>query len=96
MGLQVLFRRHKSGTRDAVSTVVGAGDPEPQEPLTPQQMAELQDAWDELAEAAEGSEVTGVHACSRNGSRWEEDPAAVRRLAATLRAIQAENTTAGN
>jgi hypothetical protein len=60
VGLQVFFRRRKPAARDAVSTVVVAGEPEPQEPLTPQQMAELQDAWDELAEAAKASEVTGV------------------------------------
>jgi hypothetical protein len=68
--------------------------PQEQEPLTPEQLADLQQAWAELAEAAEGSDVSGLHACSRNGTRWEEDPAAVRGLAATLREFRAQGTAA--
>jgi hypothetical protein len=89
MGLRNIFRR-----RRAAGTAAPAGwvsEPEAQEPPTPEQLAELQDAWAELAKAAEGSGVTGLHACSRNGRRWEEDPAAVRGLAATLRDFRAEN-----
>jgi hypothetical protein len=62
-----------------------------QEQLTPEQLAELQDAWAELAEAAKGTGATGLHACSRNGRRWEEDPTAVRGLAAILRNVRAED-----
>ncbi|MFF1253698.1 hypothetical protein ACFVYC_14540 [Pseudarthrobacter sp. NPDC058329] len=90
MGLRSFFgRRPAVAGETAVSTVVI--DPAVPEPLTPEQFAELQDAWAELAEAAEGSGVTGMHACSRNGRRWEEDPAAVRGLAAILRNVRAEN-----
>jgi hypothetical protein len=65
-------------------------EPAVQEPSSPEQLAELQDAWAELAEAAKGTGATGLHACSRNGRRWEEDPAAVRGLAAILRNVRAE------
>lgn len=86
MGLWSFFkRRPAAGSTDPAPTGIELV------PLTPEQLAELQDAWAELAEAAEGSGVTGLHACSRNGKRWEEDAAAVRGLAATLREIQAEN-----
>jgi hypothetical protein len=55
------------------------------EPLTAEQLVELEAAWAELTAAAEASEVTNFHACSRNGRPWTEDPAAVRAAAATLR-----------
>jgi hypothetical protein len=90
LGLRnVLSRRGPVVAGTPVSTVVV--QPAAQEPLTPEQLAELQEAWAELSRAAEGSGVTGLHACSRNGKRWEEDPEAVRGLAATLR-----NSRAGN
>lgn len=74
------------------TVAVPAADPvgEADEPPTPEQIAELQDAWVELMQAAEGSGVTSLQACSRNGKRWEEDAAAVRGLASTLRKIRAE------
>lgn len=86
MGLWRFFKR-----RPAVGSAAPAPHGIEPEPLPPEQLTELQGAWAELAEAAEGSGVTGLHACSRNGRRWEEDPAAVRGLAATLREIRAEN-----
>lgn len=85
-------RRPAAGT--PASTVVAGNGPEQREPLTPEQLTELQDAWAELAQAAEGSGVTNMHACSRNGRPWQEDPAAVRGLAATLRSVRAENAAA--
>lgn len=86
MGLRSLFMRHRAAGDTTASTVVVGSEAEHQEPLTPEQLAELQEAWAELTNAAEGSDVTGLHACSRNGKPWQEDPAAVRGLAATLRA----------
>lgn len=80
----------------AGDTAVSTAGVEPQadEPLmTPAQLAELQQAWAELAEAAKGSGVKSLHACSRNGKPWQKDPAAVRGLAATLREFRAD--TAG-
>lgn len=89
MGLRGFFGRRPAAGNAA--PVVAVSEPAAQEPLMPEQLAELQDAWAELAEAAEGSEVTGMHACSRTGRRWEEDPAAVHGLAATPREFRAEN-----
>ncbi|MEW1808442.1 hypothetical protein [Pseudarthrobacter sp. NPDC080039] len=89
MDLLSSFRR-----RRAAGTAAPAGrvsEPEAQELPTPEQLAQLQDAWAELAKAAEGSGLTGLHACSRNGRRWEEDPEAVRGLAAIIREVRAEN-----
>lgn len=57
-------------------------------------LAQLQKAWAELAKAAESSGLTGLHAYTRNGKRWEEDPEAVRGLPATIRDFRAENTNA--
>ncbi len=93
MGLRNLFTRRQSAGSAASTVVIGSGQGQ-REPLTPEQLAELQDAWAELAKAAEGSGVTNMHACSRNGRPWQEDPAAVRGLAATLRSFRAENAAA--
>jgi len=90
MGLWSFFSRRAAAAR-AAAPVIAAREPEPQEPLTAEQLAELQDAWAELAEATESSGATGLHACSRNGRPWQEDPAAVRGLAAILRSSTAEN-----
>jgi hypothetical protein len=91
MGLRSFFRgRTAAAGESAVSKTVI--DPAAPEPLTPGALAELQEAWAEFAQAAEGTGATSFHACSRNGKRWEEDPATVRALAATLRDIRAEDT----
>ena len=62
-------------------------------PLTPEQLAELQAAWADLAGAAQDSGVKHLHACTRNGKTWQQDLAAVRSLAATLRSLREEGTT---
>lgn len=90
MGPGSFFRRRTAKTGAAV---VVASEPETEQ-LTGEQLAELQAAWAELAKAAEGSGVTGLHACSRNGKRWEEDVAAVRGLAAILREVRSEDSAA--
>lgn len=87
MGLGSLFKRRQL----AAPPVVVTSSPEPEEPPTQEQLAELQDAWSELAEAARGSGVNSFHACSRNSKPWQEDPAAVRSMAALLRRIGEEN-----
>ena len=66
----------------------------PQEPPTPEELADLQNAWAELAEAAKDSGVKGFHACGRGGRPWQEDPAAVRSMAALFRGLKEEDTTA--
>jgi hypothetical protein len=84
MGLRGLFRR---STETALPAPVppGAGSPEAIDPLTAEQAAELQAAWDELARAVEGSGVDSFNACTRTGRSWAEDPASVRAIAALLR-----------
>jgi len=62
------------------------------EPLSLEQLAELQEAWVELTEAARGSRVTSFHACTRAGRPWTEDPDAVRAVAATLREFPASDS----
>jgi hypothetical protein len=81
MGLWSLFRKRPA----AAGVTPAAGDPETLEPLTAEQLVELEAAWAELTAAAEASDVTNFHACGRNGRPWTEDPAAVRAAAATLR-----------
>ena len=88
MGLRSFFR--KSRTRaDRTLPAAGGIGPETGEP-TPEQRAELEQAWAELAQATEGAGATGFHACTRDGTSWEEDPAAVRALAALLRCYRAD------
>ncbi|HCB59266.1 MAG TPA: hypothetical protein DEP82_15450 [Arthrobacter bacterium] len=81
MGLRSFF--HRSPARADVGrpvSVVQNASVE-REPLSPEQRAELQEAWVELTEAARGSKVTSFHACTRAGGPWTEDPAAVRDVA---------------
>lgn len=94
MGLGSLFRRRRKAAGDtAVTTAVVK--PQAEEPLTPAQLAELQQAWSELAEAAKGTGAKSFHACSRNGKPWQEDLASVRSMAALLRRARDEDTTPG-
>lgn len=95
MGLRSFFKRGRTAASDAaVSTAVD--EPQAEEPLTPEELAELQEAWAEFAEAAKGSGVNRVHTCTRNGKPWQKDPAAVRSMAALLRRVRDEDTTPGS
>jgi hypothetical protein len=87
MGLRSIFRKsaRAAGTGDSTPA---AGGPETREPLTAEQLMDLEDAWAELAAAQEASE-TNFHACTRTGRSWAEDLAAVRAVAATLREFPA-------
>ncbi len=92
MGLWSWFaRRRKPATAAGRPAFAAATEPKEQEPLTPEQVADLKAAWAELAEAAKESAATGFHACSRGEKPWQEDPAAVRSVAALLRRIDAED-----
>lgn len=55
---------------------------------TTEQSEELRRAWAELTEAARAAGVNSLQACTRNGTAWEADPAAVRFIAATIRGIE--------
>ncbi|GGH97645.1 hypothetical protein GCM10007170_28370 [Arthrobacter liuii] len=93
MGLRSFFRNRRTGSDDTTFAAAAAEDSAGPEPLTPAQLAELQTAWVALAKAAKDSGVGDVHACSRNGRPWQDNPAAVRSLAATLRHLREEGTT---
>jgi hypothetical protein len=84
-------RRRKPATGAGRTALAAAIEPKEQEPLTPEQAADLKAAWAELAEAAKESSATGFHACSRGGKPWQEDPAAIRTMAAILRRVSAED-----
>lgn len=93
MGLRSFFRRRPAiagGMAGSTAVIDAAG----REPLTPEELAELQDAWADLAEAAKESAVKSFHACTRNGKPWQEDPASVRSMAAMLRSFPAEASSA--
>ena len=83
MGLRSLFQR--KAVTAARTSPIGAAAPVPDAPTSPELQEELRVAWAELAEAAKASKVTNVHACTRTGQRWTEDPVAVRAVAGVLR-----------
>jgi hypothetical protein len=82
MGLRSLFQRTAAKVPATQDPATAAGQ---NESPSPELLEELQEAWADLAEAAEGSDVTNLHACTRTGRHWMEDPATVRAIAATLR-----------
>jgi len=91
MGLRGFFRSRRTTAAD--TAVAAAADSAAPEPLTPEQLADLQAAWSELAEAAKASGVKNIHACTRNGEPWQRDAVAVRGMASTLRSLLDEGTT---
>ena len=44
----------------------------------------MEAAWADLRQTIDESKVTSFLACSRNGRSWDEDPEAVRQIAATI------------
>ncbi|MGM7774479.1 hypothetical protein ACSVHC_00395 [Arthrobacter sp. KNU-44] len=74
-------RRTEAGSSPAVAA------PKEREPLTPAQLADLGKAWVELNQAAEDAGVKTFRACTRDGSSWEDDPEAVRGMAALIRGL---------
>jgi hypothetical protein len=92
MGLRIFFRRSAARADKRVPVIVRA-EPEPMKPLLPEHLAELQEAWAELDHAAKGAGVTRFQACGRTGKSWEDDPVAVRALAAMLRDFRTDGGT---
>ncbi len=93
MRLRSFFLGRRAAGRPPGAAVAERMDQVP-EPVTPEELAELQGAWAELTEAAKGSGVSGFRPCTRSGRPWEQDPAAVRAVAALLRGFGTEGTTA--
>lgn len=86
MGLRSFLQRKASPESSATpSPADGIQDDAP----SPEDLADLEAAWADLAAAAEASAITNFHACTRTGRPWTEDPAAVRAAAATLREFPA-------
>lgn len=94
MGLRSFFRRRQTAAGNMPGSIAVV-EPQAEDPLTPEESAELQETWAEFAEAAKGSGVKSVHACTRTGKPWQKDPAAVRNMAALLRHVRDEDTTPG-
>lgn len=88
MGLRQLLARHRK--RPDTETPYSAvwTSPPKREPLTPEQLEDLEAAWAELNQAFEESAVTSFHACTRDGRYWGEDPDAVRAMTATIRSLK--------
>lgn len=93
--LRGLFRRRRTAP-DSEESTPAAGAPTGPDLLTPDQAADVEQAWVELRQAAEEAGATTFRACTRGGSRWEEDPAAVRALAAALRSFKEADTATGS
>lgn len=89
MGLRNLLRRRRTPAAVVPAPAVPVAQ---REPLTPEQRADLQAARMELRQALEESQVTSFRACSRNGRHWDEDPDAMRAMAATFRSIKNDAT----
>lgn len=85
MGLRNFFTRGKAPAAAESSAVVMATE---REPLTPAQLADLEAAWAELQQAAKKAGVTSFRACTRDGSRWQDDLESVRAMAETIRRTQ--------
>ncbi|MFB8369593.1 hypothetical protein ACFC25_09530 [Pseudarthrobacter sp. NPDC055928] len=95
MGLRSFFTRRRAPAAAEPSAVVVAPE---REPLSPAQLADLEAAWAELQQAAKEAGVTPFNACTRDGSRWQDDPQSVRAMAETIRRTQkytAEGTQDG-
>jgi len=94
VGLRSFFTRRRAPAAAESSAVVVATE---REPLTRGQLAELEAAWAGLQQAIKEAGVS-FHACTRDGSRWQDDPQSVRAVAETIRRTQkytAEGTQDG-
>ena len=65
----------RRGSRESAATVVASA----REPPNPNKLADLELAWAELPQTAEEAGVTNFHACTGNGTHWQEEPDVVRR-----------------
>ncbi|WP_260842545.1 hypothetical protein [Paenarthrobacter nicotinovorans] len=87
MGLRSLFTRRatSSSTRSPAPAPVQARAPEP---LTREQMADLEVARVEFLRVAEEAGLKSFHACSRDGSRWQDDAESVRAMTVLVKEAQ--------
>ncbi|WP_420181247.1 hypothetical protein [Paenarthrobacter sp. TA1.8] len=89
MGLRnILNRVRRASAAQAPAAVVRAPMPEERKPLTPAELADVEEALVELRQAMDESRVTSFRACGRGGRHWSEDPDAMRAMAATFRSLK--------
>jgi hypothetical protein len=55
------------------------------EPLSSEELMDIQKAWAELAQAAREAGVTNFHACGRGGHHWSEKASSIRHIANLMR-----------
>ena len=91
VGLRHLFTRHR--TPQPVRSAPGPATVKPVEqvPLTAEQEADLETARTEFVQAVREAGVSQLHACGRGGSRWQNDPQALRAISALLRDLHLED-----
>ncbi|MFJ4286947.1 hypothetical protein ACIPY0_15010 [Paenarthrobacter nicotinovorans] len=95
MGLRHLFTRHRTPPPAAPSPAPAPATIHPVEqvPLTTEQEADLEAARTEFAQAIRDAGVNQFHACSRGGSRWQDDQQALRAISALLRDLHLDDKT---
>lgn len=79
MGLREFFGRRRTSATAVPFPVASAMKTE-RPPLTPAQLADLEEAWVELRQACQEAGVKSFSACTRDGSRWEDNPESVRAM----------------
>ncbi|MEC3853185.1 hypothetical protein [Paenarthrobacter ureafaciens] len=88
MGLRSFFTRLRTPTTVPASAwVPGTVNKPERAPLSPEELAELDAARKDFLQAAEQASVKSVHGCSRDGTRWQDDPQTVRAMAALIRDV---------
>ena len=80
VGLRSLFTRRRTPASSSPAVQAAA-----REPLTPAQLADLAAARTEFLRVAEESGLKSLHACSRDGSHWQDDPESVRTMTALIK-----------
>lgn len=85
MGLRSFFTLRRTPAAAESSAAVVATE---RAQLTPALLADLDAAWAELRQAATEAGVMSIQACTRDGSRWQDDPQSVRAMAETIRHTQ--------
>lgn len=89
VGLRHLFTRHR--TLQPAAPSPATIHPVPEVPLTAEQEADLEAAQAEFVQAVRRAGVSKLHACSRGGGHWQEDPQALRAISALLRDLHLDD-----
>ena len=79
MGLREFFGRRRTPAA-AESFPFTSATKTKRPPLTPAELADLEEAWVELRQASQEAGVKSFRACTRDGSRWEDNPESVRAM----------------